>query len=50
MSFIEVTKPRQLILMLIVIHAAMALIAAGVGFIPRESLFERFVEGGVGNE
>jgi len=49
-SFIDVTKKRQLILVLIVIHAAIALITAGIGFIPMDSLFERFIEGGVGNE
>ena len=43
------TKTKQLVFILIGIHIAMALITAGVGFIPMESLFERYIEGGVGN-
>ncbi|HJF34158.1 MAG TPA: hypothetical protein K8V56_20545 [Sporosarcina psychrophila] len=49
-TFTGNTERKGLIWILIGIHVAMALIVAAVGFIPLESLFHSFVEGGTGNE
>ncbi|KAA0955623.1 hypothetical protein FQ087_13555 [Sporosarcina sp. ANT_H38] len=49
-SYTGGTERKGFIWILIGIHIAMALIVAVVGFIPIESLFHSFVEGGAGNE
>lgn len=41
---------KSFVFLLISIQLVMALITAAIGFIPFESLFERFIEGGVGIE
>lgn len=41
---------KSFVFMLIAIQLVMALIIAAIGFIPFESLFARFIEGGVGIE
>ena len=49
-SYTGGTERKGFIWLLIGIHVAMALIVAAVGFIPMESLFHSFVEGGASNE
>jgi hypothetical protein len=49
-TYTGATERKGFIWILIGLHVAMALIVAAVGFIPLESLFHSFVEGGVGNE